>query len=331
MRRNQRLKVFLYILVLCFSCFLTFGCGRGETPKGTPQVAKLLGGDTGGTYYVLASGIADLLRKYTGVAASAEATGGGLDNVRTIVSGTGDTGFAGIDNILAAYEGNGKYDFNTPNPSLRLVLRGYPMPFHVMVLEKSQIFEMKDLKGKRITTNPGAMTSVYAPTVLKYYGLEKEDYKLVPLGYTEGVDALLDGKVDAIVHLVGAPSSAFMDLTTRGDIRFIPLKDTPERQKLITENPYWTPYTFPKGIYSDVKEDTETIAVEIWLFSREDVSEDLIYNIVKVVDEHMDEFCQVHSLAKVFTANYLAEAVKKGLKVPLHSGAEKYLREKNLI
>jgi len=56
---------------------------------------------------------------------------------------------------------------------------------------------------------------------------------------------------------------------------------------------------------------------------REGFSNDLVYQITKVLREKRDALVQIHGYMKYVTD----ETMIKGLPVPLHPGAEKYYRE----
>ena len=60
-------------------------------------------GGTGGVYYPLGGGLANLLTKYVpGWSATAEVTGGSVDNIKLIATGQSDLGFTMADAAMDA-------------------------------------------------------------------------------------------------------------------------------------------------------------------------------------------------------------------------------------
>src|SRR5271166_3024219 len=67
-------------------------------------------GGTGGVYYPLGGGLANVLSKnLPGVQATAEVTGGSVDNLKLIGSGQSEVGFAMADAALDALNGEDKF------------------------------------------------------------------------------------------------------------------------------------------------------------------------------------------------------------------------------
>src|SRR4051794_26049006 len=67
-------------------------------------------GGTGGVYYPLGGGLANVLSKnLPGYQATAEVTGGSVDNLKLIGSGQSELGFVMADAALDAFQGEDKF------------------------------------------------------------------------------------------------------------------------------------------------------------------------------------------------------------------------------
>src|SRR5476651_1821289 len=67
-------------------------------------------GGTGGVYYPLGGGLANVLSKtIPGLQATAEVTGGSVDNLKLINSGQSEVAFSMVDAALDAYKGQDKF------------------------------------------------------------------------------------------------------------------------------------------------------------------------------------------------------------------------------
>src|SRR3954467_11945296 len=147
-------------------------------------------GGTGGVYYPLGGAIANVLSKsLPNVQATAEVTGGSIDNLKLIATGQSEMAFTMADAALDALQGQDK--FKSGKVPLQALLVVYPNRMHVVTVEGTGIEKMSDLKGKRVSTgSPGSATEVMAFRVLEAVGLDKDkDVKRERLGVAESVNA----------------------------------------------------------------------------------------------------------------------------------------------
>src|ERR1700710_1247767 len=106
-------------------------------------------GGTGGVYYPLGGAIANVLSKnLPNVQATAEVTGGSVDNLKLIGTGQSELGFTMADAALDAYKGQDK--FKSGKVPLQALLVVYPNRMHVVTVEGTGIESMADLKGQRV-------------------------------------------------------------------------------------------------------------------------------------------------------------------------------------
>ena len=131
-------------------------------------------GGTGGVYYPLGGGMANILSKaIPGLQATAEVTGGSVDNLKLINSGGSEVAFVMVDAALDAYKGQDK--FKGTEVPVRTLMVLYPNQMHVVTIEGTGIEKMSDLKGKRVSTgSPGSATEVMAFRVIEAAGLDRE-------------------------------------------------------------------------------------------------------------------------------------------------------------
>src|SRR5450759_1608593 len=171
-------------------------------------------GGTGGVYYPLGGGLANILSKYLpGYQATARVTGGSVDNLKLIGSGQSEVAFVMADATWDAYNGQDKFREGGKVP-VRTLMVLYPNRMHVVTIEGTGINKMADLKGKRVSTgSPGSATEVMAFRVIEAAGLDKDkDMKRERLGVAESVNAMKDGKIDAFFWVGGLPTAGVTDL-----------------------------------------------------------------------------------------------------------------------
>jgi TRAP transporter TAXI family solute receptor len=286
-------------------------------------------GGTGGVYYPLGGAIANVLSKsLPNVQATAEVTGGSVDNLKLIASGQSELGFSMADAALDALNGQDK--FKSGKVPLQTLLVVYPNRMHVVTVEGTGIEKMADLKGKRVSTgSPGSATEVMAFRVLEAAGLDKDkDVKRERLGVAESVNAIKDRKIDAFLWVGGIPTAAVTDLAATPGLKMklIDHSDTVEKMNAKYGKLY-SASTIKAGAYPGTDKDN-TIA-EVWniIVTGDKMSNDDAYNIVKTLVEKKADIVAVHKEAESFS---LDNQIQERSPIPFHPGALKYFKEKGI-
>ena len=165
---------------------LTAGLALAGMVHAQQKTMSIGTGGTGGVYYPLGGAVANVLSKnLPNVQATAEVTGGSIDNLKLIASGQSEMAFTMADAALDALQGQDK--FKSGKVPLQALLVVYPNRMHVVTVEGTGIETMADLKGKRVSTgSPGSATEVMAFRVIEAAGLDKDkDLKRERLGVAE--------------------------------------------------------------------------------------------------------------------------------------------------
>jgi uncharacterized protein len=286
-------------------------------------------GGTGGVYYPLGGGLAAALSKYVpGMQATAEVTGGSIDNLKLISSGKPYIGFSMTDAALDALKGEDK--FKGGKVPLRTLAVLYPNRMHVVTVEGTGISKIADLKGKRVSTgSPGSATEVMAFRVIEAAGLDKDkDMKRERLSVAESVNAIKDRKIDAFFWVGGLPTASVTDLanTPGTKIKMIDHADLVPAMNAKWGNLY-VQDVIPKDTYKGMDADNRQATVMNILVAHENLDEKTAYNIVKTIFDKRDELIAVHKEA----VNLKLENQKAiATPVPFHPGALKYFAEKDV-
>ena len=186
-------------------------------------------GGTGGVYYPMGGGLAAVLSKnIPGMAATAEVTGGSVDNLKLIGTGKPYMAFTMSDAAKDAQDGLGK--FANSKVDLRTLLVLYPNRMHVVTVDSTGIKTMKDLKGKRVSTgSPGSATELMAFRLMEAAGIDKDkDVKRERLGVAESVNAIKDRKIDAFFWVGGLPTAAVTDLANTPGTKIVMIDNADE-------------------------------------------------------------------------------------------------------
>jgi TRAP transporter TAXI family solute receptor len=293
------------------------------------QNLSIATGGTGGVYYPMGGGMAAVLSQAVpGMQATAEVTGGSVDNLKLIASGKPYIGFSMADAAQDALKGEDK--FKGTKVPLKTLMVLYPNRMHVVTIEGTGISKMSDLKGKRVSTgSPGSATEVMAFRVIEAAGLDKDkDMKRERLGVAESVNAMKDRKIDAFFWVGGLPTAAVTDLAnTPGttlkmvDHAEVVAKMNEKYGKLYVED------TIPKSVYKGMQTDNKQATVWNILVAHETMDEKTAYDIVKTIFEKRSDLVAVHKEAENFK---LENQKVTATPVPYHPGAVKFFAEKGV-
>jgi uncharacterized protein len=293
------------------------------------QNISIATGGTGGVYYPMGGGLAAVLSKYVpGMQATAEVTGGSVDNLKLIASGKPYVGFSMTDAALDAYKGEEK--FKGHKVPLRTLMVLYPNRMHVVTVEGKGIEKFADLKGKRVSTGaPGSATEVMAFRLLEAAGLDKDrDVKRERLSAAESVNAIKDGKIDAFFWVGGLPTAAVSDLanTPGNKIKMIDHADLVPAMNKKYGNLY-VQDTIPKDVYRGMDHDNKQATVMNILVAAESMDDKTAYNIVKTIFDKKADLVAVHKEAENFK---LENQKTSATPIPFHPGAAKYFAERGV-
>lgn len=278
-------------------------------------------GGTGGLFYVIGAGMADVMNKHmSGTTARAEVTGASVENNRRVAAGQMTMGLSSSSTLYEAKHGEGPFK-STGALDVAAVAYLYPAVLQVATTEGTQINSFEDLKGKRVSMGPpGSNASVLATRLLEAYGVFN-DVEPRFLSYNEGVKALLAEQVDATVVLAGAPTAALIDLDAQNDMKLLSA-DPKKIESMIAKYPFYQVYNLPAGTYGDQKSTVTVINDPAVLFTNANEDKSRVYNMTKAIFSNLDELGQVHKQAKAISKSTAIQTP-----IALHAGAQQFFDE----
>jgi uncharacterized protein len=286
-------------------------------------------GGTGGVYYPLGGGMANVLSKYVlGVQATARVTGGSVDNLKLIGSKQSEVALVMVDVALDALKGEDK--FKGAPVDVRTLMVLYPNRMHVASIEGTGITKMSDFKGKRVSTgSPGSATEVMAFRVIEAAGLDKDkDMRRERLGVAESVNALKDRKIDGFFWVGGLPTAAVTDLGATPGVKIVLVDHADVVDKMNAKyGGIYSSGTIPTNTYPGQDKNNQVAVVQNILVANASMPDKMAYDIVKTFFEKRDDLIAVHGEARNFV---LETQNKKNTTIPWHPGALKYLAERGV-
>jgi len=286
-------------------------------------------GPTTGVYYPLGGGIANVLSKHVpGYAANAETTAGSVANLQLMGQKKSDVALSMADAAWDGFKGQGR--FATGAVPVRALMVAYPNRMHVVTVEGSGIQKIADLKGKRVSTGAAnSATEVMAARVLEALGLDIEkDIKRERLDPGKSSDAIKDRKLDAYFWVGGIPTAAVTDLGATPGMK-LKLVDHADAVDAMNRKygPLYTRDTIPAKAYPGQEQPNQVATVWNLIVAREDMPQEVAYNIVKTIFERKSELVLVHKEAENFDLRHQSLSAAS---IPYHPGALKYFAERGL-
>ena len=280
-------------------------------------------GGTGGVYYPMGGGLAEVINNNVdGYAATAEVTGASVENMGLVALGDADLALGLADTVAQAHAGTDRFE-GQQLAMLRAIASMYANMVQIVALEDSGIASLQDLKGKRVSIGaPGSGTEVNAQQILNANGISYDDIEEQRLNFNETADALANGDIDAGFWSVGAPTSSILNLATT-NIDHHDRTFAEEIEAAIGENGIFAQTTLAGGTYEGVDEDVTVIGVPNVLVASSEMSEDLAYAITQAMFENIGDLQAVHPAAKQTTIDFTLSATP----IPLHPGAIRYYEE----
>ena len=92
------------------------------------------------------------------------------------------------------------------------------------------------------------------------------------------------------------------------------------------EYPIWNFYDLPPGTYPGQEETITTAASSNVLVARDDVPEEIVYNLTKLLWENLPVLQEIHAA----TNSMSIELALQGIPLPLHRGALRYYEEQGI-
>ena len=290
------------------------------------QFINVLTGGTSGVYYPLGVAIGKIYSdKIPNVKTQVQATKASVENLILLQNGRGEIAFALGDSLKAAWEGDEEAGFKTKLDKLRTIGAIYPNYVQIVATADSGIKTLADLKGKSLSVGaPKSGTELNSRAILGAAGLSYKDIgKLEYLPFAESVDLMKNRQLNATLQSAGLGVASLKDLSTSTDITVVSVpKETVEKL-----GPPFVPVLIPANTYTGQDKDVPTAAVINYLVTSSAVSDDLAYQMTKLIYESPPELANSHAAGKEIKL----ESAAMGSPVPLHPGAIRFYREKGLI
>lgn len=305
-----------------------------ETPAAIGDVDKLnltiIGGSIGGAWAAIGEGVSEVIRRSYPKSTIAYEVGQEAPNVILVSTNKVQLGIAHSSFLKMAAEGSEPFPKKFENIRALAVLYGEAAE-HFIINQKSGITSFEDIKDRKYPLKVNLNTKdsfmeIVGKKSMEVYGITYDDIKswggsvdFMSMGAS--IDLMRDGKIEAYSNVIQVPSSNVVDASSNLDLGLLSMSQEAIDKINAELGTYQS--VISKDKYTFLKEDVQTVAAKVVLFTNAELPDDEAYAIVKSINDNLGYFTEIHSSLKGLDLKQLQDVSP----VELHPGALKYYTE----
>ena len=305
------------------------GDGGGGGGGGEKLRITLATGSTSANYYAIGGVMATVLNPVlTQSNIIVSTTGASKANVQLLQSG--DANFAIVQNDVSYYAvtGTDLFEADGAYEDFSALCTMYDEVIQIFTLDPD-IKSFTDLKGKTVSVGAaGSGDNFAAGQIFAEFGMTFDDVNAVYQSYSDSAEGMKDGKIDAAFCVSGAPTTALVDLaaTANKPLNIITIEEE-HIEGLMNDYPFYARTVIPAGTYDGQEEDIITVSIRAMLVANNDVSEDVVYELMSAMfGDQLAELQASHGKLAEMTL----ETATNGVSIPYHPGAVKFFEEQGI-
>jgi uncharacterized protein len=312
------------LLVIATTC-LGAGC-RAELAEKPPTALTIATGSSDGIYYQFGTALAAIYSRLPGVHASAEVRSNSARNLEEIESGTADLTVDGAGHAYQAYTQGTEFD-TRPHTKLRAIAVLFSTNIQIAARRNSGIHRIEDFRGKHVAVGvAGGFTDEASQLILQIHGVKRDEIVQEHRSGRDLITGIRERSIDGFFLYSPLGPAVLNELSASGDIDLIPI----ERLKIIdiqARSPFLLrTVVIPAGTYPGQHTDIATVGANILLICRSDLPESLVLDLTRALYAGVAELADAHRVASEIDPDRGPLA-----SIPLHPGAARYYRERELL
>lgn len=298
------------------------GDAGGEAGEDWVDNITLLTGGEAGVYFPLGVALADIIdANLDGVTATGVSSGASVTNAEQLNNGEAE--LALVQNDIAYFGVEGMNMFESPLENYSGVFTMYPETIQLVTVADSGIESVSDLEGKRVAIGDvGSGTEANATQILEAHGLTVEDINAQSLDFADASTNLQDGNVDAAFVTAGTPTGAIQELSASADVNIVSLEQD-AMDTLMDDYNYYVQDDIAADDYENFDSTATTVAVQAMMVASNDIPEDQMNEITRVIFENLDDVANAHVRGEELTM----DTAEDGMSIDLHPGVQSYYDE----
>jgi TRAP transporter TAXI family solute receptor len=317
-----------FLLLFLVAALGAAGCRSTDAAVAPRRDLVLLTGPSTGAYVSLGAALAEVYNKRLTdarvTATPSEGPRGAGATAATLAAGKADLALSRSDLAYQVYRG-GASGSDEAGTHLRSIAVVYANAVHVVVRRGSGIARGAEFRNHRVqVSGDEPQGGALARAVLDGYGIELSDVQIVP-DARNAVARLKAGELDVRIFASAYPLAGIDDVGEESALRLMSIE--PEViDRMRSRFPFFKPAIIPKGTYKGQHEDVQTVGIDGLHLCRDEMPESLVYELTKSLFEALPDLAKTQRIARLIDIGR-APATP----VPLHPGAARYYRERDLF
>ena len=240
--------------------------------------------------------------------------------MKLIESGDAQLGIITMGVGLQGWNGTGDWTKGQHYRKMRALFPMYDTVFQFVALRRSDITTVAQFNNRNVAVGPRAGTGgTYGPAILAAIGISA---KFGNGSWESQASDLLEGRYDALVAVSGVPFPVLKQVEAKEPLVFVSL--TPEQIETIRKaKPEFTISQIGSGVYTSLDKAYTTVGLYTFAIGRDDLPDELVYQLVKAVFENQPRLVKANSAAR----ETVPQNAVKDTFLPFHPGAVRYYRE----
>ena len=315
----------LFSLVSAVTLSICVNCADRALTSSAPVTVRISAGAVGASFNSPVSGALERVYSTLPNVSVRTVTRLGSDpSIEMLERGDAEMAINFADVAYATFTGR-LPDHPKPFHQLRAVALLERQALHFVVSGKSPVRTTTDLAGRTASLGSDRSASVLMATlVLNAYGLDVDRIRRETGARRASLNDLAGGELDAMFLLASYPIDPVRQAATEG-ARLLPLAGSPI-DRLIREYPFYSYMMIPRDTYPEQSQPVQTIGVNSILLCRADLPDELVYTLTKALFDSLE---RPESAQARFP--WLEADGASATPIPLHAGAARYFRERELF
>lgn len=233
-------------------------------------------------------------------------TKGGEENLELLKNGKIDLALVQANIAVEAFDGKGYYENQQKMPGLRQVLNLYDEFFTVIVKDEDKIKIFSDIEGKKISKGPASSgSSISYDALRKFYKFTDEPIN-IDIDYEKSVKEFCDGRIDAIIMMIGHPNPLVAMIANNCEIDFVSVENN-KITKLIESNKAFHKAVLHKDLYPGISAAQNTFAVSSILVTNDSMDFKTLDKFIGMFHKTVKNFRHSNYMLNNIDINYFAD------------------------
>jgi len=288
------------------------------------------GGQLGGWWALQGAAMTEIVHQVYPEIVMDYRPGGGVSNIMNISKKEADIAFSQNVATVEASQGIESFEGNK-QPGLSAIMSTNVSMIQFVTLKKTEISSPRQIIDEKMPVRisvgeRGAASELNNRRLFAEYGATWDDInswggKVFYKEKAEANQMMSSGLLDVMLESGACPLASLMELAVNFDLRLLPVDE--EIVEALHEKYGYGKFWVTPEDYDFVTEDSLTFGTATIVLVREDLSEEIVYKIIKAIGDNLDYMYDVDERFEVVTH----ETMWQNTGIDLHPGAKRYYQE----